>query len=86
MLNVIATVYHNSMLVCFQEFIIKDDCPLSVIDFSMTMGHECAAWAFSTQVLRGECFKCIWKLSVKKEGRSHTGAKLMRSFSPFPDR
>ena len=65
--NPIATVNHNSVLVCFQEFIIKDDCPLSMIDFLMTMGHEYAAWAFSTQILHGECFKCIWELSFKKE-------------------
>jgi hypothetical protein len=55
------------MLIRFQEFIIEDDRPLSVIDFSMTMGHEYPVWALSTQMLSGEGFKCIWELSFKKE-------------------
>jgi hypothetical protein len=65
--NAITAYNHDSMLIRFQEFIIKDDLPLSVIDFSMTMGHECSVWALSTQVLCGEGFKCIWELSFKKE-------------------
>jgi hypothetical protein len=63
----IAALDHSSVFIGFQEFIIKDDSPLSVIDFSMTMGHECAVWALSTKMLCGEGFKCIWKLSFKKE-------------------
>jgi hypothetical protein len=65
--NAIATHNNDSMLKSFQEFIIKDDLPLSIIDFSMTMGHECSVWALSTQVLSGEGFKCIWELSFKNE-------------------
>jgi hypothetical protein len=63
----IAALDHNSVLVGFQKFIIKDDSPLSVIKFSMTMGHECTVWALPTKMLCGEGFKCIWKLSFEKE-------------------
>ena len=65
-LNAIATLNHNSMLICFQEFIIKNDCPLSMIEFSMTMGHEHVVWTLSTKMLCGEGFKCIWELLFEK--------------------
>ena len=67
MSNTIATLDHNSVFIGSQEFIIKDDSPLSMIDLSMTMSHECTVRAFSTKMLGGEGFKCIWKLSFKKE-------------------
>jgi hypothetical protein len=63
----IAALDHNSVLVGFQKFIIKDDSPLSVINFSMTMGHECTVWALSTKMFCRESFKSIRKLSFKKE-------------------
>ena len=65
--NAIATLDRNSVFVCFQKFIIKHDSPLSMIDFSMTMRHECTVWALSTKMLCSEGFKCIWKLSFKKK-------------------
>ena len=62
MLNVVTTLDHNSVLICFQEFIIKDDGPLSVKDFPLTMGQECRVWALSTKMICGESLKCIWEL------------------------
>ena len=65
--NGITTLDDSSVLVCFQEFIIKNDRPLSVIDFLLTMGHEYRVWALSTKMLHGKGFECIWELSFKKE-------------------
>jgi len=84
--DAITALNHNSVLVCFKKFIIKDDRPLGVIDFSMTMGHENTVWALATKILCGEGFKCIWELSFKKEWGSHTSTKPMRSYSPSPGR
>jgi len=67
MLNAITAPNHHSMLMCFQEFIIKDDHPLSMVDFSLTVGHGCAAWALSTKMLHRKGFKCIRELSFTKE-------------------
>jgi hypothetical protein len=36
----VITLNHHSVLVCFQELIVKDDGPLSVIDFSTAMSHQ----------------------------------------------
>ena len=65
--NGITTLDHSSMLIGFQEFIIKDDRPLSVKYFPLTMGHEYGVWALSTQMLRGESLECIRELSFKQE-------------------
>jgi hypothetical protein len=60
--NVITTLDHSSMLICFQDFIIKDDHPLSMKDFPLTMGHECRVWALSTKMIHGKSLECIWEL------------------------
>jgi hypothetical protein len=57
---------HDSMLVCFEEFIIKDDSPLSVIHFSVAMCHEYAVGSFPTNEFFREGFECIGELSCKR--------------------
>lgn len=57
---------NDSMLVCFEEFIIKDDSPLSVIHFSVAMCHEYAVGSFLTNEFLREGFECIGKLSCKR--------------------
>ena len=64
--DVITTLNHDSVFICFQEFIIKDDCPLGMIDLSMAMGHEYTVWALSTKMFCGEGLKCIWELPFKR--------------------
>jgi len=36
--DAIATFDYHSMLIYFQEFVVKNDQPLSMVHFSMTMG------------------------------------------------
>jgi hypothetical protein len=36
--DAIATFDYHSMLIRFQEFVVKNDRPLSMVHFSMTMG------------------------------------------------
>jgi hypothetical protein len=36
----VITLNHDSVPVCFQELIVKDDGPLSIIDFSTAMPHD----------------------------------------------
>ena len=55
------------MLVCFEEFIIKDDSPLSVINFSVAMCHECAVGSFPTNEFLREGFECIRELCKRVE-------------------
>jgi len=85
-LNAITAPNHYSMLIYFQEFIIKDDFPLSVVDFSLTVGHEHAAWALSTKMLCHEGFKCIRELSFTKAQGLYAGTQLKRSYSLPPGR
>jgi len=56
---------YDSMLVCFEEFIIKDDSPLSVIYFSVAMCHECAVRSFPTNEFLRKGFEFIRELWQK---------------------
>jgi hypothetical protein len=73
MLNAIAALNHNSVLICFQEFIIKDDCPLCVIDFSMAMGHECCCLGpFHQDASVAKALNASGSCHSKRNGGSHT--------------
>jgi hypothetical protein len=52
--NPVATVDHNTVHISLQEFIIENDCPLSVVDFSMTVRHERPFGPLPANVLRCE--------------------------------
>jgi len=54
------------MLVCFEEFIIKDDSPLSVIHFTVAVCHECAVGSFPTNEFLRKGFECIGELWCKR--------------------
>jgi len=63
--DVIVALNHHPMLVCFQEFIVKDDRPLSMIHFSLAMCHKCGARSFPANVLCCEGFEGIGELSFE---------------------
>jgi hypothetical protein len=71
------------MLVCFKEFIIKDDSPLSVIHFSVAMCHECAVGSFPTNEFLRKGFECIGELWCK---RVEIIANLKSLYSQFQNR
>jgi hypothetical protein len=54
------------MLVRFEEFIIKDDSPLSMKHFSVAMRHEYTVGSFLTNEFLRERFECIGELSCKR--------------------
>jgi hypothetical protein len=49
--NPITAVNHNAMDIGLQEFVIENDCPLGVIQFSVTMRHEWTVWPLPTNAL-----------------------------------
>ena len=63
---VITKLNHHSMPICFQKFIVKDNRPLSMVHFSMTMCHEriigCLADILCCEVCKG-----IRKLSQRQQ-------------------
>lgn len=76
---------HDSMLVCFEEFIIKDNSPLSVIHFSVAMCHEYAIGSFPTNEFLREGFECIGELSCKRV-KPALIANLKSLYSQFQNR
>ena len=66
--NLVTTLDHYTMLVCFQEFIVKYDWPLCMVHFSMTMTHEHGVGFLSmANVVSCKDLEGIRKLSVPKE-------------------
>ena len=66
--NLVTTLDHYSMLVCFQEFIIEYDWPLCVVHFLTTMTHERGVGFLSmANVVSCKDLEGIRKLSVPKE-------------------
>ena len=66
MFDAIKAGNYDSMLVCFEEFIIKDDSPLGMIHFSVAMCHECAVGSFPTNEFLRKGFECIGELWHKR--------------------
>jgi hypothetical protein len=62
--DAITALDYNSVLVCFQEFIVKNDCPLRVIHFSIAMCQEGGVRSLPTSVLCCEGLKGIRKLRL----------------------
>jgi hypothetical protein len=58
----VTAVNYHTVHVCLDEFIIKDDIPLSIIHFARTMRHESTVGSLSTNSLRCKGFEGIWKL------------------------
>jgi hypothetical protein len=54
--------------ICLDKLFIQEDCPLSIINLSGTMGHECTVESLPTNTLRCKSFKGIWELSKMKFG------------------
>lgn len=58
----ITTEYYNSMLAGLHKLIVKQNFPLCMIEFPMTVCHEVSTGSLTTEVFRGEIFETIWKL------------------------
>jgi hypothetical protein len=61
-LNPITAVDHKTMGVSLHEFVVKDDRPLGVEDFSITVCHERVTGSFPTKVVRREGLEGVWQL------------------------
>ena len=66
MFDAIKAGNYDSMLVCFEEFIIKDDSPLSMIYLLVAMCYECAIRSFPTNEFLCKGFEFIWELWCKR--------------------
>ena len=85
MFDAIKAGNHDSMLVCFEEFIIKDDSPLSMKNFSVAMCHEYAVGSFPTNEFLCEGFECIRELLCKRVEPTLI-ANLKSLYSQFQNR
>lgn len=85
MFDAIKAGNYDSMLVCFEEFIIKDDSPLSVIYFSVAMCHECAVGSFPANEFLRKGFEFIRELWCKRI-ESALIANLKSLYSQFQNR
>jgi hypothetical protein len=63
--NPVVAVDNNAMRVGLQEIVIKNDRPLGIIYFSMTVRHESTIGSLPTNVLVGEGLEGVWELSIK---------------------
>ena len=73
----------HSVLVCCHKFIIEDDCPLSMIHFSVTMCHKGRIGALPTNVICSKGFESIRKLSFNRiEGSHSSQLKKLHALSP----
>ena len=65
------------------KFIIEDDCPLSMVHFSVTMCHKCGIGALSANIICSKGFESIWKLSFNGiEGSCSRQLKKLHAPSP----
>jgi len=75
----------HSVLVCCHKFIIKDDCPLSIVHFSVTMCHKGGIRALPANVICSKGFESIRKLSFNRIEGSHS-RQLKKLHAPSPDK
>jgi hypothetical protein len=60
--DAITALNHNTMLICFQKFIIEQNVPLGLHDLTLTVSHKLFTGAFSAGMLGSEVFERIQKL------------------------
>jgi hypothetical protein len=80
--NVVTAFNSYSMLIRFQEFIVKNNRPLCMVDFSVAMRHECTVRPLAANVLCCKSFEGIWELSFKRIEDPHR--KPNKSHAPSP--
>jgi len=80
--NVVTALDSHSVLIRFQEFIVKNNRPLCMVDFSVAMRHECTVGPLAANLLCCESFEGIWELSFKRIEDSHRKPK--KSHAPSP--
>ena len=64
--DAIRALYRYAVLICFQEVIIKNDCPLSMVHFSLAMRHEGRLNSFLADVFCRERFERVRKLPLNE--------------------
>ena len=82
--NPVTTVDHNTVTVNvrIQEFVIKDDRPLSMIEFSVTMRHECAVRPLPANALRR---KLCWHSKCRQWASRLVEGELRLATTPDED-
>jgi len=63
-LDTVAATNNDSVFPCFKEFIIKEDQPLCMQQFAMTMGHEVGRQCFTTEMTACKVLKAIGELEM----------------------
>jgi hypothetical protein len=58
----IATEYHNSMLTGFYKLIVKQNFPLRMVEFPMSVHHKVSTGALTIKVPGSKVLETIWKL------------------------
>ena len=64
MTDSIAALDYNSMLVRFNEFIVKNDRPLGMVHFTVTMGHKGGIGPFAPNIFRCKGLEGIGELKI----------------------
>ena len=65
-MGAVTALDYHTVLIRFQEFVIKNDCPLSVEDFSLAMRHKGRADSFPANILCRKGFESVRKLPFGK--------------------
>ena len=60
----IAALDYNSVLVRFNEFIVKNDRPLGMVHFMVTMGHKGGIGPFAPNIFRCKGLEGIRELKI----------------------
>jgi hypothetical protein len=66
--NLVLPAISHSESVCLQGFVIKNiknDCPLSMIEFSVAISYEHAVWSFPANVVCRKGSGGVWEPSFK---------------------
>jgi hypothetical protein len=58
----VAARNHDAMFISLHELVIKEDFPLCMHEFPVTMCHECISGSFHAKVLGREVLECVRKL------------------------
>ena len=68
--NSVAAFDHNTVVGCFQKFIVEEYHPLRMHDFSTTMNHQGFDGAIGSHVITSKVFERIWELQWSGENRT----------------
>jgi len=64
MTDSITALDYNSVLVHFNEFVVKNDCPLGMVHFTVTMGNKDGIRPFASNVFHRKGLEGIGELKI----------------------